>query len=161
MIAAQKILTDEMVAKIEALAPRYPNRRALTLPALHIVNAELLHVPLEAVAEIEPARALDGGGELGKVEEALVEGGGGVHVGDGQRDVVGGGWGLRGGRGGEQERGECEHGLAHLLLPLPSRERAEVRGCQAAHRPEPPSPNPLPGGERAMITRLASSSRGR
>ena len=52
MIAAQKILTDEMVAKIEALAPRYPNRRALTLPALHIVNAELLHVPLEAVAEI-------------------------------------------------------------------------------------------------------------
>jgi len=45
-------LTDEMVAKIEALAPRYPNRRALTLPALHIVNAELRHVPLGAVAEI-------------------------------------------------------------------------------------------------------------
>jgi hypothetical protein len=47
-----RILTDEMVAKIEALAPRYPNRRALTLPALHIVNAELRHVPLQAVAEI-------------------------------------------------------------------------------------------------------------
>ena len=45
-------LTDEMVARIEALAPRYPNRRALTLPALHIVNAELRHVPLGAVAEI-------------------------------------------------------------------------------------------------------------
>lgn len=45
-------LTDEMVAKIEALAPRYPNRQALTLPALHIVNAELRHVPLGAVAEI-------------------------------------------------------------------------------------------------------------
>ena len=52
MIAPRKILTDEMVARIEALAPRYPNRRALTLPALHIVNAELRHVPLEAVAEI-------------------------------------------------------------------------------------------------------------
>jgi len=52
MIAQRKVLTDEMVAKIEALAPRYPNRRALTLPALHIVNAELLHVPLEAVVEI-------------------------------------------------------------------------------------------------------------
>jgi NADH-quinone oxidoreductase subunit E len=41
-----------MVARIEALAPRYPNRRALTLPALHIVNAELRHVPLQAVVEI-------------------------------------------------------------------------------------------------------------
>ncbi|MFN7813349.1 MAG: NAD(P)H-dependent oxidoreductase subunit E [Planctomycetia bacterium] len=52
MIAPQKFLTDEMVARIEALAPRYPNRRALTLPALHIVNAALHHVPLGAVAEI-------------------------------------------------------------------------------------------------------------
>jgi NADH-quinone oxidoreductase subunit E len=52
MIAHRKILTDEMVAQIEALAPRYPNRRALTLPALHIVNAALRHVPLDAVAEI-------------------------------------------------------------------------------------------------------------
>jgi NADH-quinone oxidoreductase subunit E len=52
MIAPKRVLTDEMVAKIEALAPRYPNRRALTLPALHIVNAELRHVPLEAVVEI-------------------------------------------------------------------------------------------------------------
>jgi NADH-quinone oxidoreductase subunit E len=47
-----RILTADMVEKIEALAPRYPNRRALTLPALHIVNAELRHVPLQAVAEI-------------------------------------------------------------------------------------------------------------
>ena len=52
MIAKRNILTDAMVAAIEALAPRYPNRRALTLPALHIVNAELRHVPLEAVVEI-------------------------------------------------------------------------------------------------------------
>lgn len=53
MIApGRSYLTDEMVAQIEALAPRYPNRQALTLPALHIVNAALLHVPLDAVAEI-------------------------------------------------------------------------------------------------------------
>ena len=52
MIAPKKILTDEMVAQIEALAPRYPNRRALTLPALHIVHAALRQVPLEAVVEI-------------------------------------------------------------------------------------------------------------
>jgi len=48
MIAAKRILTTEMIQKIEALAPRYPNRRALTLPALHIVNDELRHVPLAA-----------------------------------------------------------------------------------------------------------------
>jgi NADH-quinone oxidoreductase subunit E len=52
MIAHRRILTDAMVAEIEALAPRYPDRRALVLPALHIVNRELRHVPLEAVAEI-------------------------------------------------------------------------------------------------------------
>jgi NADH-quinone oxidoreductase subunit E len=52
MIAPKKILTDEMIAQIEALAPRYPNRRALTLPALHIVHAALRQVPLEAVVEI-------------------------------------------------------------------------------------------------------------
>jgi NADH-quinone oxidoreductase subunit E len=52
MIAPQKILTDEMVAQIEALAPRYPDRRALVLPALHVVNAALRHVPLAAVVEI-------------------------------------------------------------------------------------------------------------
>jgi hypothetical protein len=55
-------LSDEMVAKIEALAPRYPNRRALTLPALHIVNAELRHVPLQAVVEI--AAVLGGDAEF-------------------------------------------------------------------------------------------------
>lgn len=52
MIATRKVLTDEMVAQIEALAPRYPNRRALTLPALHIVHAALRQVPLDAVVEI-------------------------------------------------------------------------------------------------------------
>ncbi len=57
MIAQRKVLTDEMVAKIEALAPRYPTKQALTLPALHIVHDELRHVPLDAVVEI--AQLLD------------------------------------------------------------------------------------------------------
>ena len=57
MIANRKVLTDDMVARIEALAPRYPTKQALTLPALHIVHDELRHVPLDAVVEI--ARLLD------------------------------------------------------------------------------------------------------
>jgi len=57
MIAQRKVLTDEMVAQIEALAPRYPTKQALTLPALHIVHDELRHVPLDAVVEI--AQLLD------------------------------------------------------------------------------------------------------
>jgi NADH-quinone oxidoreductase subunit E len=53
MIAhGRRVITDAMVAEIEALAPRYPNRRALVLPALHIVNRDLLHVPLDAVVDI-------------------------------------------------------------------------------------------------------------
>jgi NADH-quinone oxidoreductase subunit E len=52
MIAKQRILTDEMVAEIEALFPRYPTKQAVTLPALHAVNDRLRYVPLEAVVEI-------------------------------------------------------------------------------------------------------------
>lgn len=53
MIAqGRRVMTEAMVAEIESLAPRYPNRRALVLPALHIVNRELLHVPLDAVVDI-------------------------------------------------------------------------------------------------------------
>ncbi len=53
MIAqGRRVITEAMVAAIESLAPRYPNRRALVLPALHIVNRELLHVPLDAVVDI-------------------------------------------------------------------------------------------------------------
>jgi NADH-quinone oxidoreductase subunit E len=48
----QRILTDEMTAAITALFPRYPTRQAVTLPALHIVNGQLRHVPFEAVVEI-------------------------------------------------------------------------------------------------------------
>lgn len=51
------VLTEEMVAEIKALFPRYPTRQAVTLPALHIVNAKLRHVPLAAVVEI--ARLLE------------------------------------------------------------------------------------------------------
>src|SRR6188768_238481 len=47
-----RILTDEMIAEIKAFFPRYPNKQAVTLPALHIVNEKLRYVPLQAVVEI-------------------------------------------------------------------------------------------------------------
>src|SRR6516162_7128720 len=46
------VLTDEIRKRIEAYLPRYPNKQAVTLPALHIVQDELRCVPLEAVREI-------------------------------------------------------------------------------------------------------------
>ncbi len=46
------VLTPEMVAAIQALFPRYPTRQAITLPALHMVNAKLRHVPMAAIPEI-------------------------------------------------------------------------------------------------------------
>jgi NADH-quinone oxidoreductase subunit E len=46
------VLTQEMVDAIKAYFPRYPNKRAVTLPALHIVNERLRWVPLEAVVEV-------------------------------------------------------------------------------------------------------------
>ncbi len=49
---SERVLTDEMVAAIKAYFPRYPTRQAVTLPALHIVNEKLRHVPLQAVVEI-------------------------------------------------------------------------------------------------------------
>ena len=52
MIANPRILTDGMVARIEALAPRYPTKQALTLPALHIIHDELRHVPLLSLIHI-------------------------------------------------------------------------------------------------------------
>jgi NADH-quinone oxidoreductase subunit E len=47
-----KVLTKEMVEQIEALLPRYPEKQAVALPAVHIVNSALRYVPLEAVVEI-------------------------------------------------------------------------------------------------------------
>ena len=46
------VLTSEMRKRIEAYIPRYPNKQAVTLPALHIVQDALRCVPLEAVREI-------------------------------------------------------------------------------------------------------------
>ena len=46
MTSSERILTDEMVAEIKAYFPRYPTRQAVTLPALHVVNRHLRHVPL-------------------------------------------------------------------------------------------------------------------
>lgn len=48
----QKILTDEMVEAIKSYFPRYPDKQAVTLPALHIVNDRLRYVPRQAVIEI-------------------------------------------------------------------------------------------------------------
>ena len=50
--STERVLTDEMVAEIKAFFPRYPIRQAVTLPALHIVNQHLRHVPLQAVVEV-------------------------------------------------------------------------------------------------------------
>jgi NADH-quinone oxidoreductase subunit E len=41
-----------MESAIRAYFPRYPTRQAVTLPALHVVNDRLRHVPLAAVVEI-------------------------------------------------------------------------------------------------------------
>ncbi|MCA9266088.1 MAG: NAD(P)H-dependent oxidoreductase subunit E [Planctomycetales bacterium] len=48
----EHILTEEMIAEIKAFFPRYPSRQAVTLPALHIVNEHLRHVPRRAVVEV-------------------------------------------------------------------------------------------------------------
>jgi NADH-quinone oxidoreductase subunit E len=52
MSTSTRVLTDEMVQEIRTLFPRYPSRQAVTLPALHVVNERLRHVPLEAVVEV-------------------------------------------------------------------------------------------------------------
>ena len=57
MTADARVLTDEMVDAIKAFIPRYPSKQAVTLPALHIVNEKLRHVPRQAVVEI--AQLLD------------------------------------------------------------------------------------------------------
>jgi NADH-quinone oxidoreductase subunit E len=49
---ADRILTADMIDAIKAFIPRYPSKQAVTLPALHIVNEHLRHVPLQAVVEI-------------------------------------------------------------------------------------------------------------
>jgi len=52
METTERILTDEMIEAIRAFFPRYPTKQAVTLPALHVVNERLRHVPLQAVVEV-------------------------------------------------------------------------------------------------------------
>jgi NADH-quinone oxidoreductase subunit E len=46
------VLSDELRERIRAYFPRYPNKQAVTLPALHLVQDALRCVPREAVREI-------------------------------------------------------------------------------------------------------------
>ena len=46
------VLTENMRERIRAYLPRYPNKQAVTLPALHIVQDELRCVPTAAIEEI-------------------------------------------------------------------------------------------------------------
>lgn len=46
------VLSDDIRERIKAYIPRYPNKQAVTLPALHIVHDELRCVPTEAIREI-------------------------------------------------------------------------------------------------------------
>ena len=52
MSPAERILSDEVLDAIRALFPRYPNRRAVVLPALHVIHERLGCVPIQAVVEV-------------------------------------------------------------------------------------------------------------
>ena len=45
-------LSDAIRTRIKDEFPKYPNKRAVTLPALHIVQDELRQVSIEAIKEI-------------------------------------------------------------------------------------------------------------
>ena len=46
------VLSESIREKIRALFPSYPNKRAVTLPALHLVHDEMRQVSIEAIREI-------------------------------------------------------------------------------------------------------------
>ena len=46
------LLSETLRDRIRAFIPRYPSKRAVTLPALHIVHEHFRCVPLRAMAEI-------------------------------------------------------------------------------------------------------------
>jgi NADH-quinone oxidoreductase subunit E len=50
--ARMPMLSDSLRDQIVALVPRYPSKRAVTLPALHLVLENLRCVPFQAMAEI-------------------------------------------------------------------------------------------------------------
>lgn len=52
MSTTQPTLNDETLDAIRDYFPRYPNRRAVVLPALHVVQERLGYVPSQAVVEI-------------------------------------------------------------------------------------------------------------
>jgi len=52
MATTSRVLTDQMIEAIKAYIPRYPSRRAVVLPALHVVHEQLRQVPHGAVVEI-------------------------------------------------------------------------------------------------------------
>ncbi|MDR3639420.1 MAG: NAD(P)H-dependent oxidoreductase subunit E [Isosphaeraceae bacterium] len=51
-VTTAPLLTPAIREKISAYIPRYPSKRAVTLPALHIVHEHFRCVPLKAMAEI-------------------------------------------------------------------------------------------------------------
>src|ERR1700759_3376137 len=48
----EQLLTEAIREKTRAYSPRYPSKRAVTLPALHIVHEHFRCVPFKAMAEI-------------------------------------------------------------------------------------------------------------
>jgi len=51
-MTAPPMLTEPIREKIRAHIPRYPDKRAVTLPALHIVHEHFRCVPHQAMAEV-------------------------------------------------------------------------------------------------------------
>jgi NADH-quinone oxidoreductase subunit E len=51
-ISTAPILNEAIREEIRSYLPRYPSKRAVTLPALHIVHEHFRCVPLRAMAEI-------------------------------------------------------------------------------------------------------------
>ena len=52
MPPTKRLLSHETLDAIRAYFPRYPNRCAVVLPALHVVNEHLGCVPIPAVVEV-------------------------------------------------------------------------------------------------------------
>ncbi len=50
--ATKRLLSPEICNQISALFSRYPTRRAVVLPALHLIQEHLKFVPLQAVVEL-------------------------------------------------------------------------------------------------------------
>ncbi len=51
-LASPRMIPDTLRQKIEAYVPRYPNKKAVTLPALHMVHSHFRCVPYQAMKEI-------------------------------------------------------------------------------------------------------------